>query len=264
MYNAFGLRGLAFPLTSRYSSSQIPSYIGLGRRERDERGLMPIVLYTWLTMLMQKRDRSHNVIIFDRDMHTKANLAAFHDPPQVCALQLIKSKRLDWARSYHHEVMQRVQAGVYQTGLAQCELWIQFGMPLWVEDESMPIWKCQLQRKQANRPMQKSQTRTSRILRTTTMPRCCHNLMSGLLGSQRRFGRSTLVMQMKMSRRRVKRRSPKKPKTKAAAELKQTTLTQPQGVKTTLSFPDPGTAVGSTARSKMSAAGLKKKKKPST
>ena len=55
---------------------------------------------------------------------------------------------------------------------------------------------------------------------------------------------------------------PKKPKTQAAAEPKQTTLTQPQGVKRTLSLPDPGTAVGSAERSKMFAAGLKKKKKP--
>ena len=53
----------------------------------------------------------------------------------------------------------------------------------------------------------------------------------------------------------------KKPKTKAAAELKQTTMTQPQGVKRTLSPPDPGTAVGSTSSSKMLAAGLRKKKK---
>ena len=55
---------------------------------------------------------------------------------------------------------------------------------------------------------------------------------------------------------------PKKPKTQAAAEPKQTTLTQPQGVKRKLSLLDPGTAVGSTSRSKMLAAGLKKKKKP--
>ena len=54
---------------------------------------------------------------------------------------------------------------------------------------------------------------------------------------------------------------PKKPKTKAAAEPKQTTLKQPQGVKRTPSLPDPGTAVGSTSRSKMLAAGLKRKKK---
>ena len=56
---------------------------------------------------------------------------------------------------------------------------------------------------------------------------------------------------------------PKKPKTKAAAEPKQTTLTQPWKVKGTLSLPDPGTAVGSTSRSKMLAAGLNKKEKPS-
>ena len=55
---------------------------------------------------------------------------------------------------------------------------------------------------------------------------------------------------------------PKKPKMQAAAEPKQTTLTQPQALKRTLSLPDPGTAVGSAARSKMLAAGLKKKKKP--
>ena len=55
---------------------------------------------------------------------------------------------------------------------------------------------------------------------------------------------------------------PKKPKTQAAAEPKQTTRTQPQGVTRTLSLPDPGTAVGSTSRSKMLAAGWKKKKKP--
>ena len=52
---------------------------------------------------------------------------------------------------------------------------------------------------------------------------------------------------------------PKKAKSKAAADPKQTTLTQPQEVKSTLSLPDPGTAVGSAARSKMLAAGFKKK-----
>ena len=55
---------------------------------------------------------------------------------------------------------------------------------------------------------------------------------------------------------------PKKPKTKTAAEPKQTTLTQPQGVKRTLSLPDPETAVGLTSRSKMLAAGLRNTKKP--
>ena len=55
---------------------------------------------------------------------------------------------------------------------------------------------------------------------------------------------------------------PKIPKTQAAAEPKQRTLTQPQGVERTLSLPDLGTAVGSAARSKMLTAGLKKKKRP--
>ena len=50
------------------------------------------------------------------------------------------------------------------------------------------------------------------------------------------------------------------PNNKAAAEPK--TLTQPQGVKRTLSLPDPGTAVGSPSESKMLAAGLKQKEKP--
>ena len=58
-------------------------------------------------------------------------------PPQVCSLQLTKQKRSDWAQSYHYEVTQRVQAGIDQTRLAQCELWIQFGMPMCVEDKNV-------------------------------------------------------------------------------------------------------------------------------
>ena len=54
----------------------------------------------------------------------------------------------------------------------------------------------------------------------------------------------------------------KKAKTKAAAEPKQTTLTQVQGVKRNLKLPDLGTAVGSPARSQMLAAGRKKKTPP--
>ena len=80
------------PLTSRYSSSQIPPYSGLGRRKRDEPGLMPLVLYTWLATLMRNRDRSDNVMIFDRDVHMAAKVAALDDPPQVCSLQLTKQK----------------------------------------------------------------------------------------------------------------------------------------------------------------------------
>ena len=66
-----------------------------------------------------------------------AKVATLDDPPQVCSLQLTKQKRSDWARSYNHEVMHRVQAGVDHTRLAQCELWIQFGIPMWVEDENL-------------------------------------------------------------------------------------------------------------------------------
>ena len=72
----FGLQGLAFPLTSRYPSSQIPPYIGFGRRERDELGFMPLVLQMWLAMLMRNRYRVDNVMTFDRDAHMAANVAA--------------------------------------------------------------------------------------------------------------------------------------------------------------------------------------------
>ena len=112
-------------------------YIRLRRRERDEPGLMPLVLYTWMATLIRTKDRSENVIIFHRDVHMAAKVAALDDPPQVCSLQLTKQKRSDWARSYHHEVTQRVQAGIDQTRLAHCELWIQFGMPTWVEEENV-------------------------------------------------------------------------------------------------------------------------------
>ena len=105
---------------------------------------MPLVLYTWLAMLMRNRDRSDNVMIFDRDVQMAAKVVALDDPPQVCSLQLTKQKRSDWARSYHHEVTQRVQAGVDQTRFAQCELWIQFGMPMWVEDKNVGYARLEL------------------------------------------------------------------------------------------------------------------------
>ena len=79
---------------------------------------MPLVLYTWLATLMLNRYRSNNVIIFYRDAHMAVKVAALDDPPQVCSLQLTKSKRSASARSYHHEVTQRVQAGVEETRLA--------------------------------------------------------------------------------------------------------------------------------------------------
>ena len=91
---------------------------------------MPIVLYTWMATLMRTKDRTENIMIFDGDVHMAAEVAALDDPPQVRSVQLTKQKRSDWARSYHHEVTQRVQGGSDQTRLAQCELWIQFGMPM--------------------------------------------------------------------------------------------------------------------------------------
>ena len=79
-------------LTSRYSSSHIPPCIGLGRRDRDEPGFMPLVLYAWLATLMRNRDRSDNIMIFDRDVHMAAKMAALDDPRQFCSLQLTKEK----------------------------------------------------------------------------------------------------------------------------------------------------------------------------
>ena len=86
---------------------------------------------------MRNRDRSHNVMIFGCDVDMAAKVAALDDRPQVCSLQLTKQKRSDWARSYHHEVARRVQAGVYQTRLVQCEIWIQLGMSMWVQNKNV-------------------------------------------------------------------------------------------------------------------------------
>ena len=63
------------PLPSRYSSLQSPPYIGLGRRERNEPGFMPLVLYMWMATLMRTKDRTENVMIFDRDVQMAANVA---------------------------------------------------------------------------------------------------------------------------------------------------------------------------------------------
>ena len=252
------------PLPSRYSSLQIPPYIGLGRRERDEPGLMPLVLYTWMATLMRTKDRTENVMIFDRNVHMAAKVAALDDPPQVCSLQLTKQKRSDWARSYHHEVTQRVQAGIDQTRLAQCELWIQFGMPMWVEDEHVGYTRLEVSA--AEEPSQHAHAEGGDEDVDEPGDDDDEPLLTG---SDRRSPRkSTQVRAFQAGEadedepRASQAPKPKKPKTQAAVEPKQTTLTQPQGVKRTPSLPDPGTAVGSTARSKMLAAGLKKKKKP--
>ena len=251
------------PLPSGYSSLQIPPYIGFGRRERDEPGFMPLVLYTWMATLMRTKDRTENVMMFDRDVHLAAKVAALDDPPQVCSLQLTKQKRSDWARSYHHEVTQRVQAGIDQTRLAHRELWIQFGMPMWVEDEHLG-YTCP----DVSVAEERSQHAHAEGADEHLDDPGGNDDKPLLTGSDRRSPRkSTQVRALQAGEadedepRASQAPKPKKPKTQAAAETKQTTLTQPQGVKRTPSLLYPGTAVCSTSRSTMLAAGLKKKKK---
>ena len=92
MYNAVGLLGLALRLTARYSSLQIPPYVGLGRRERDDPAFMPLVLYTSPATLIPNKDRSENVMISDRNVHMAAKVAALHDPSVLCSLKLTKGR----------------------------------------------------------------------------------------------------------------------------------------------------------------------------
>ena len=219
---------------------------------------MPLVLYTWMATLMRKKDRTENVMIFDRDVHMAAKVAALDDPPQVCSLQLTIQKRSDWARSYHREVTQRMQAGRDQTRLAQCELWIQFGMPMWVEDEHVGYTRLEVS-VAAEQPSQHAHAE-GRDEDVDEPEDDDHEPL--LTGSDRQSPRkSTHVRAFQAGEadedepRVIQAPKPKKRKTQAAAEPKQTTLTQPQGVKKTLSLPDPGRAVGS-------AAGSKKEKKP--
>ena len=252
------------PLTSRYSSLQIPPYIGLGHRERDERGFMPLVLYTWMATLMRTTARTENVMILDRDVHMAAKVAALDDPPQVCSVQLTKQKRSDWARSYHHEVTQRVQAGIDQTRLAQCKLWIQFSMPMWVEDEHLGY--ARLEVSAAEEPSQHAHAEVADEDLEDPGDDDDERLLTG--SARRSPRKSTHVRAFQAGDadgdelRASQVPKLKKPKTQEAAEPKRATLTQYQGVKRMLSLPDLGTAVGSASRSKMLAAGLKKKKKP--
>ena len=238
------------PFPSRYSSLQIPPYIGVGRRvgERDEPGFMPLVLYTWMATLMRTKDRKENVTIFHRDVHMAAKVAPLDDPPQVCSLQLSKQKRSDSARSYHHEVTQRVQAGIDQTRLAQWELWIQFGSPMWVEDQNVG-YAC-LEVSTAEEP---SQHAHEEVADEDLEDLGDNDDDPPLTGSDQRSPRKSPQVRAFQAGdadddEPEASQAPKlkKPKTKAAAEPKQTTLTQPRGVKRTLSPPDPGTAVGST------------------
>ena len=225
---------------------------------------MPLVLYTSMATLMRTKDRTENVMIFNQDVHMAAKVSALDDPPQVCSLQLTKQKGSHWAQSYHHEVTQRVQAGMDQTWLAQCKLWIQLGMPMWVEDKHVGYTRLEVSA--AEEPSQHAHAEGGDE-HVDEPGDYDHEPL--LTGSDRRSPRkSTHVRAFQAGNadedepRASQAPKPKKPKTQAAAEPKQTTLTQPQGVKRTLSLPHPGTAVGSAARSKMLAAGLKRKKKP--
>ena len=252
------------PLPSCYSSLQIPPYIGLGRRERDEPGFMPLVLYRWMATLMRTKDRTENVMIFDQDVHMAAKVAALDDPPQVCSLQSTKRKRSDLARSYQHEATRRMQAGIDQCRLAQCELGIQLGMPMWVMDEHMGYTRLEVSAA-AEEPSQHAHAEGGD--EDVDVPGDDDDEPL-LTGSDRRSPRkSTQVRAFQAGEadedepRASQAPKKKKSRTQAAAEPKQTTLLRPQGVRRLLSLSDPGTAVGSAARSKMLAAGLKKKKK---
>ena len=210
---------------------------------------------------MRTKDRTENVMIFDRDVHMAAKVGALDDPPQVWSLQLTKQKRSDWARSYHHEVTQRVQAGMAQTRSVQCELWIPFRMPMWVEDEHVGYMRLEVSA--AEEPSQHAHAEGG----DEDVDEPGDNDDEPLLTkSDRRSPRKSTQVRAFQAGEDEPRASqapkPKKPKTEAAAEPKLRTMPQPQGVKRTPSLPDPGTAVGSAARSKMLAAGLKKKKKP--
>ena len=203
-------------------------------------------------------------MIFDRYVHMVAKVAALDDPPQVCSLQLTKQNRSNWARSYHHEVTQRVQAGIDQTRLAQCELRIRLGVPMWVEDENVGYARLELST--AEEP---SQHANAEVADEDLEDLGDADDDPPLTGSDRRSVRKSTQVRMfgagdADDDEPDASQAPKlkQPKIKAAAEPKLTTLMQPQGVKRTLSLPDPGTAVGSTLRSKTLAAGLMNKKKP--
>ena len=192
-------------------------------------------------MLMRTEDRTENVGIFDRDVHMAANVAALDDLPNVCSLQLTKQKRSDGARSYHHQVTQRVQVGIDQTRLAQCELWIQFGMPMWVEDENVGYARLEVSTAE-----ELSQHAHEKVADEDLEDLGDDDDDPPLTGSDRRSPRkSTQVRAFQDGDadddepEASHAPNPKKPKTKAAAEPKQRTLTQAQGVKRTLSLPDP-------------------------
>ena len=164
---------------------------------------------------MRNRDRSENVIIFNCDVHNAAKVAAVDYPPVVCCLQFTKAKRADWARSYHHVVMQHLQTGLNQTRLAQCELWIQNGMPMWVLDENvgyahLSIWKELPSAEEGSQKAHGEFADDDLLDPEEDHSCCCRNTIGDLRGSQRTFGRSRLAMQMRRSRKQATRRSRKR------------------------------------------------------
>ena len=164
------------------------------------------------------------------------------------------------------KVMQRLQARVDQTRLAQCQFWIQFGMPMWIQDQKMGHAHVEVPSAEEANQKAHAEFADKDLLDPeddeddAVLPQ--HDRRSPPKSTQVRAFHAGDADDDEPEASQAPK--PEKAKTKAAAELQQTTLTQPQEVKRTLSLPAPGTAVGYTARSKMLAAGLKKKKKPST
>ena len=148
--------------------------------------------------------------------------------------------------------------------MAQCELSIQFGMPLWVEGENVGYAHLEVSIAEEASQHTHAEVADEHLEdpkdddETPVLPRS--DRRSPRRSTQVRAFQARNVDEEEPEASQAPK--PKKPKTKAAAELKQTTLTRPRGLKRTPSLQDPGTAVGSTSRSKMLAAGLKKKKKP--
>ena len=157
-----------------------------------------------------------------------------------------------------------MQAGGDQTKVAQGELWIQFGMPTWVEDENLGYAHVEVSTAE-----EASQPAHAKVADGDLEDPEDNNDDGVLPGCDRPSPRKAMQVRAFQAGdadedepEASQRPQPKKPKTKAAAEPMHTTLAQPQGVKWTLSLPNLGTAVGSTSRSKILAEGSEKTKKP--
>ena len=131
-------------------------------------------------------------------------------------------------------------------------------MPIWVEDENVGY-----ARQEESIAEQANQHAHAEVAHKDLEDRedhdkdwCCQDLIGDLLGSQRRFGRSRLAMQMKRSQRPAKRPSRKSRRTdgsRAKADDPDATPGREE---------DAEPSSSGNSRSNMLAAGLKKKKKP--